>query len=127
VTEPPRARRVIGAAAVGSAALVILVLAGVALQPVVFPVPAIQIKRATYGERCGATPGNVTAFVRQHCDGRPRCTLRVDVNEIGDPGPGLSEGVFRRVALEGPPPIKTTRLPPEAGFGSVARLDCGVP
>jgi hypothetical protein len=53
----------------------------------------IIIVEATYGANCskGITKGNVTDTISSLCDGKKEVQFEVNVNELGDPAPGLEK------------------------------------
>jgi hypothetical protein len=84
---------------------------------------SIRILSATYGGNCGAVTGNVTTRVAAACDGVTSCKYVVDHSRIGDPAPGCGKDFSVDYECRGGS-RSTSKLPPEAGFGSIAELRC---
>jgi hypothetical protein len=74
---------------------------------------SIKVIKATYGGNCKAAPGNLTAKVREACDGRMSCEFVVDVGVIGDPAPGCAKNFA--VLYNCGSQEKDARLPPGVG------------
>jgi hypothetical protein len=57
----------------------------------------IKIIEATYGWNCrnqesaNIHPGNITTALQKKCDGKEFIKFKIDVNELGDPAPGLEK------------------------------------
>jgi hypothetical protein len=51
----------------------------------------IHVVSATYGENCGARPGNATTDAQMSCDSDNKCTYAVDVDRLGDPAGGCEK------------------------------------
>jgi hypothetical protein len=53
----------------------------------------IVIMEGTYGSNCAgeSVKGNITDMLSCKCDGKKRIEFQVDVNELGDPAPGLEK------------------------------------
>jgi len=87
----------------------------------------LQVVRATYGANCGAQAGNATTAVQRECDGRSRCPFEVNFVELGDPAPGCTKEFDVDWRCDDDAETRTVKLRAEAGFGSVARLECKPP
>lgn len=84
----------------------------------------LDIHSATYGGNCGAPPGNVTRDVESNCGGKSACKYSVDVGRLGDPASKCGKDfTVLYSCVQGGPELRT-ELPPEAGFGSIADLNC---
>lgn len=88
------------------------------------PSAGLQVQSATYGRNCGAMPGNSTALVARACSGKSSCDYRVDVNVLRDPAPGCGKDFAVQFMCPGDAEPRSTVVPGEAGFGSLAKLSC---
>lgn len=83
----------------------------------------IRIHSATYGRNCGAQEGNVIPHIVQQCNGQAVCDYRIDYTVIGDPVRGCAKDY--EVSYHcGDGVLRSAYAAPEAGFGSVVRLQC---
>jgi peptidoglycan/LPS O-acetylase OafA/YrhL len=96
--------------------------------------PEISVLIASYGLNCRdfpvpanfpklTTPGNVTASVKQACDGRVQCNYIVDAFELGDPANGCSKDFSAEYFCTRLQETKTAFLPAEANGRSIV-LTC---
>jgi hypothetical protein len=91
------------------------------------PPPAIvQIVSGTYGGNCGQPRGNVTPHLAQTCNGQPACAYRVDYQVIGDPAVGCGKDYVAEWSCTGSPQVYRASAPPEAGYGAVVQIGCGM-
>jgi peptidoglycan/LPS O-acetylase OafA/YrhL len=84
----------------------------------------IDILSATYGENCGAHPGNSTADMQAACSGKASCTYIVDVQRLGDPVNGCQKNFTATYKCLGKPGTLTREAPAEAGLGTSLDLSC---
>ena len=84
----------------------------------------IVVTSATYGDNCGARPGNATGKTGAACNGQTDCTYVVDVALLGDPAGGCAKDFsVDYICAPGRTPRRIV-LPAEAGLKSPARLQC---
>lgn len=84
---------------------------------------AMTVISASYGENCGAPPGNVTSDVQLMCDGLETCGYVVDVARLGDTAPKCGKAFFAQYSCPGTG-RRVASIVGEAGFRSIARLSC---
>jgi len=84
----------------------------------------VIIRAASYGENCGAKHGNVTLPLKRACDGRDNCRYVVDYNVLGDTAGGCGKGFSADYVCALDATARRVEIPGEAGFGSVAVMDC---
>ena len=84
----------------------------------------IRVVSASYGQSCGAAPGNVTAALEVACGGRSRCSYIVDVNRLNDPAPGCEKSFAVEYACGSSPLPFKVELPPGAGLKEEVVLMC---
>jgi peptidoglycan/LPS O-acetylase OafA/YrhL len=84
----------------------------------------IVVRLASYGANCGAPEGNVTRNVREACGGKADCSYVVDVAKLGDTAPGCGKAFSAEFICAPDRTIHSLAIPGEAGFKSVARLQC---
>jgi hypothetical protein len=84
----------------------------------------IVVNQASYGANCGAASGNVTSKVRATCEGQFDCSYIVDVSLLGDSAPGCAKAFSVEFVCAPDKIAKHVNLPGEAGFKSVAHLQC---
>ena len=96
---------------------------------------AINVVEATYGLNCTGFeptngtankvfPGNATSHVAGACNGQQSCDYAVHWQLIGDPAFGCAK-TFNVSYRCGAGPVQDAgEIPPEAGYGSVATLNC---
>ncbi len=86
-------------------------------------ISTILIVSATYGGNVKAPTGNATDHVRRTCNGREKCSYKVDVNKLGDPMGGAGKDfVVEYECSHTLKPLKQT-IPAEAHMHKVT-LDC---
>jgi hypothetical protein len=83
-----------------------------------------KVLRATYGANCGAPSGNATSAVQRDCADHTRCNFIVNVSDLGDPAPGCAKQFDVEWQCEDTGERRAVTVPAEAGFGSMAQLDC---
>jgi peptidoglycan/LPS O-acetylase OafA/YrhL len=84
----------------------------------------IDVLSATYGGNCRTVRDNALQSARQSCRGLARCDYAVSVATLGDPSPGCAKDfrvTWRCLGVAG---TRTAEVPAEAGFRSIARLEC---
>jgi peptidoglycan/LPS O-acetylase OafA/YrhL len=84
----------------------------------------IQVQSATYGANCGAQPGNSTLRMQSACDGLSVCDFVVDVAKLGDVAPGCGKDFTVSFLCAPNRELSRIQIPGEAGFKSVAHIDC---
>lgn len=84
----------------------------------------IIVTSATYGENCGARPGNATGKAGATCNGETDCTYVVDVALLGDPAGGCAKDFSIDYICAPNKAPRRVALPAEAGLKSRARLQC---
>jgi hypothetical protein len=88
------------------------------------PSTGIYIKTATYGQNCGAKPGNATIDLSNSCNGKDSCDYQVDVAKFGDPKKGCGKDFTAFYRCTPGRTIIAKKLPGESGLGSHVLLDC---
>lgn len=83
----------------------------------------ITVLAGTYGMNCGAQFGNRTRHLAMNCNGKDYCTYVIDVNVLGDPVVGCAKEYVAEWRC-GSGPIRSAKVPAEAGRGSVINLTC---
>ena len=83
----------------------------------------IQVTAGSYGLNCKAAPGNKTEHLARQCDGKQRCSYRINHQVLGDPAVGCSKEYEAEWSC-GSGPVKRAHVRAEAGFGSVVTLSC---
>lgn len=83
----------------------------------------INVVSGSYGLNCGALYGNKTRHLASQCNGRESCSYRIDVNVIGDPAIGCAKEYIAEWRC-GTGPIRSIKVPSEAGNGSIINLTC---
>jgi peptidoglycan/LPS O-acetylase OafA/YrhL len=86
----------------------------------------IHVLSATYGGNCGAPTGNATREIATNCEKNLFCVYQIDVGVLGDPKNGCAKDFTAEFEC-GAGQRLTARVPPEAGFGSLLRLNCPTP
>jgi peptidoglycan/LPS O-acetylase OafA/YrhL len=86
----------------------------------------IHVLSATYGGNCGAPAGNATREIATNCETNLFCVYQIDVGVLGDPKNGCAKDFTAEFEC-GAGQRLTARVPPEAGFGSLLRLNCPAP
>jgi hypothetical protein len=84
----------------------------------------IIVRAASYGENCGAKHGNVTLSIKRACDGRDNCEYTVDYKMLGDTVPGCGKEFSVDYVCAPDETDRRVEVPGEAGFGSVAVIEC---
>jgi hypothetical protein len=87
----------------------------------------IAVVTASYGENCGAKPGNSTGALAKACDGQPSCDYTVDYGVLGDPAPGCAKTYVAEWRCGEGDLVRRQVLPGEAGLGSRLSLRCEGP
>jgi peptidoglycan/LPS O-acetylase OafA/YrhL len=90
----------------------------------VIPTAGLKFISATYGENCGAKPGNATKSIKKLCSGKESCDYVVDVNVLGDPAGGCAKSFSTEYTCEPEARLRTKEIPGEAGLGSRLLLSC---
>jgi hypothetical protein len=94
----------------------------------------VTVLSATYGLNCRAFtveapavnwagPGNITQKIKDRCDLSAKCTVSVDVDELGDPASGCGKDIDITYQCTGMSDAKAAHLPGEADGKSVV-LEC---
>jgi hypothetical protein len=86
----------------------------------------IHVLSATYGRNCGAPAGNATREITTNCEGNVFCVYQIDVGVLGDPKNGCAKDFTAEFEC-GAGQELTAQVTPEAGFGSLLRLNCPAP
>jgi len=84
----------------------------------------IEILSGTYGGNCGAPKGNVTRHIASLCNGHNSCAYTVHHETIGDPAFGCEKTYTATYKCSGTGQVKTVFVNAEAGYGSIAHLNC---
>ncbi len=84
----------------------------------------IIVHAATYGENCGAAHGNATHKVQLNCNGKAVCSYIVDVAALGDVAPRCGKDFSVEYICAPDKTPRTTKIPGEAGFKSMAIMRC---
>jgi hypothetical protein len=90
------------------------------------PTERIHVLSATYGANCNVPAGNATREIAINCETNFSCTYRIDVGVLGDPKNGCAKDFTAEYEC-GAGKRLTARVPPEAGFGRLLRLNCPAP
>lgn len=83
----------------------------------------INVIAGSYGINCGASHGNKTNHLASQCNGKDRCSYKIDYTVIGDPAVGCGKDYIAEWQC-GSGPTKSAKANAEAGFGSVIVLTC---
>ena len=94
----------------------------------------VAVLSATYGLNCRAFSveapavnwavlGNITRKIKDRCDLSAKCTVSIDVEELGDPAVGCGKDIDVRYQCTGVSDEKAAHLPGEANGKSVV-LEC---
>jgi peptidoglycan/LPS O-acetylase OafA/YrhL len=83
----------------------------------------IHVLTATYGGNCGAPAGNATREIVANCEANLFCIYQIDAGVLGDPKNGCAKDFTAEFECRAGQRL-TARVPPEAGFGSLLRLNC---
>jgi peptidoglycan/LPS O-acetylase OafA/YrhL len=86
----------------------------------------IHVLTATYGGSCGAPAGNATREIVANCEGNTFCVYQIDAGVIGDPKNGCAKDFTAEFECRTGQRL-TAWVPPEAGLGSLLRLNCPTP
>jgi peptidoglycan/LPS O-acetylase OafA/YrhL len=89
-------------------------------------VEPIHVLSATYGGNCGAPAGNATREIVANCEGNLFCVYQIDADVLGDPKNGCAKDFTAEFEC-GAGQRLTARVPSEAGFGNLLRLNCPAP
>ncbi|RKP55749.1 hypothetical protein D7S86_11035 [Pararobbsia silviterrae] len=87
----------------------------------------IRILEATYGQRCGVTPGNATDEVARRCNGVQTCTYAVPTRlpiQSGATSQGACRGDFQATWQCGDDGIHVAALGASVSPGDVLILSC---
>jgi hypothetical protein len=84
----------------------------------------LNIRSATYGANCGASPGNATKDLANSCNGRDNCNYFVDVDQLGDPAPRCGKDFQVEYSCAPATELLRKQLPGEAGLKSQLQLSC---
>jgi hypothetical protein len=93
-------------------------------------VKGIQIVTATYGGNVGGMPGNANLILREHCEERESCAIKVDVNELGDPSLGKEKDFQVSYRCGSEPTLRTAQPnhmpghPDGFGYGEQLEISC---
>ncbi len=101
-----------------------LVLALLCLFPAQAMAGGISLLSATYGGNCGASASNADKDVEKICNGADICQYKVNTKILGDPARGCGKDFVVKWTCPGSPETLSVKIPPEAGAGHVALLDC---
>ncbi|MGH9906095.1 MAG: WSC domain-containing protein, partial [Pyrinomonadaceae bacterium] len=92
----------------------------------------IQVVAGTYGANCPREKfgdkiarGNVTAHLASACNGKDSCDYRIDYTVIGDPAVFCKKNYVAEWRCGDGSPVRNAEAAPEAGHGSVVKLQCG--
>jgi hypothetical protein len=101
------------------------------------PAEGLDIATATYGENCKSYrppppatnmfySNNAGKFLRDTCRGQLRCSVKLDVNVIGDPAQGCGKDFVTTYRCNGGGPLMRATVPAEA-HGRTLVLECPRP
>lgn len=99
-------------------------MAGRMSHSIAAPEHRMQVKSASYGQSCGAKPGNVTSLLGSACDGRSECHYVLDVNILKDPAPTCSKDFDVEWTCGSNPATNGAHVAAEAGLGKMVLLIC---
>jgi hypothetical protein len=86
----------------------------------------IRVVSATYGENCGARPGNATRDLADHCDRRRVCAYRIDKAVLEDTNHACAKNFLSEWRC-GETESHTAALSPGLESGSTLVLTCIAP
>lgn len=84
----------------------------------------IKVVTATYGNNCGAKPGNATAQVSRACDGQTLCEYKIDPAALGDTAPDCAKNFTAEWKCGAGAMVYAVSVPAGAGRGELLRLAC---
>lgn len=80
----------------------------------------------TYGNNCGAKPGNATAQVARACDGQTLCEYKIDPAALEDPAPDCAKNFTVEWKCGTGATVYAVSMPADAVRGEPLRLACSV-
>lgn len=81
----------------------------------------IKVTKASYGLNCGIKEGNVTDSLAKECNGRIKCSYKIDHRRIGDPSVRCKKTYHATYECNGQ--MRTVHIPAEAS-GKTVQLKC---
>lgn len=86
----------------------------------------IKVVAGTYGNNCGARPGNATAQVARACDGQVLCEYKIDSAALEDTAPNCAKNFMAEWKCGSAEAIYAVSVPAGAGRNESLRLACSV-
>ena len=84
----------------------------------------IKVATGTYGNNCGAKPGNATAHVSRACDGKILCEYKIDPAGLEDPAPDCAKNFTAEWKCGAAETVYAVSVPSGAARGEPLRLAC---
>ena len=84
----------------------------------------IKVVTGSYGNNCGAKPGNATAQVSRACDGQALCEYKIDPAALDDPAPNCAKNFMVEWKCGAGATVYAVSVPAGAARGEPLRLAC---
>lgn len=84
----------------------------------------IKVVTGTYGNNCGAKPGNATAPVSRACDGQTLCEYKIDPAALEDSAPDCAKNFTAEWKCGAGATVYAVSVPAGAARGEPLRLAC---
>ena len=84
----------------------------------------IKVISGSYGNNCGAKPGNATAHVARICDGQALCEYKIDPAALEDPAPNCAKNFTAEWKCGAGATVYAVSVPAGAARGEPLRLAC---
>ena len=88
------------------------------------PKSTIKVVTSSYGNNCGAKPGNATAHVARICDGQALCEYKIDPVALEDSAPDCAKNFTAEWKCGAGATVYAVSMPAGAARGEPLRLAC---
>ncbi|MBI3571558.1 MAG: hypothetical protein HY082_10750 [Gammaproteobacteria bacterium] len=88
--------------------------------------PMIRVISGTYGNNCGAKPGNATAQMSRACDGQTLCEYKIDPAALENPAPNCAKNFMVEWKCGAAETVYAVSVPAGVVRDEPLRLACSV-